>query len=224
VAVIVFGLAAFVAAATVAEMVRGVRAQRRAHGTSVGAAIGSAVARNHRLYGGLVVHLGLIVAVVGVSWAALADRSSEVAIARGEIVHAEGYDLRFDGLTTREEPQRRVMVAELAVLDAATGDEVVRLQPSLNLYPSASEPIGTPSIRTGTPFNGMVDLYASLVTVENDTRASFRFFVNPGIGLLWLGGAVMALGGVVAAWPTRPRAASPRRRERLAERREEVTV
>jgi cytochrome c-type biogenesis protein CcmF len=224
VAVIVFGLAAFVAAATVAEMVRGVQAQRRAHGISVGAAIGGAVARNHRLYGGLVVHLGLIVAVVGVSWAALADRSSEVTIARGEIVRAEGYDLRFDRLTTREEPQRRVLVAELTVLDPETADEVVRLQPSLNLYPSATEPIGTPSIRTGTPFNGMVDLYASLVTVENDTRASFRFFVNPGIGLLWLGGAVMALGGVVAAWPTEPRAASPRGPEPLAERREEVTV
>ena len=70
----------------------------------------------------------------------------------------------------------------------------------------------------------MVDLYASLVTVENDTRASFRFFVSPGIGLLWLGGAVMALGGIVAAWPTRPRAASPRGPKRLAERREEVTV
>jgi cytochrome c-type biogenesis protein CcmF len=214
-AVIVFGLAAFVAAATVAEMVRGVRAQRRGYGISVGAAIGAAVARNHRLYGGLVVHLGLIVAVVGVSWSALADRSA---------AHAEGYDLRYDGLTTREEPQRRVLVADLAVLDPETGDEVVHLQPSLNLYPSASEPIGTPSIRTGTPFNGMVDLYASLVTVENDTRASFRFFVNPGIGLLWLGGAVMALGGVVAAWPTRPRAASPPGSERLAERREEVTV
>jgi cytochrome c-type biogenesis protein CcmF len=224
VAVIVFGLAAFVAAATVAEMVRGVQAQRRAHGISVGAAIGAAVARNHRLYGGLVVHLGLIVAVVGVSWAALADRSSEVTIARGEIAHAEGYDLRYDGLTTREEPQRRVLVADLTVLDPETGDEVVHLQPSLNLYPSASEPIGTPSIRTGTPFNGMVDLYASLVTVENDTRASFRFFVSPGIGLLWLGGAVMALGGIVAAWPTRPRAASPRGPEPVAERREEVTV
>ena len=31
----------------------------------------AAISRNHRLYGGLVVHLGLIVAVVGVSWAAL---------------------------------------------------------------------------------------------------------------------------------------------------------
>jgi cytochrome c-type biogenesis protein CcmF len=224
VAVIVFGLAAFVATATVAEMVRGVQAQRRAHAISVGAAIRAAVSRNRRLYGGLVVHLGLIVAVVGVSWAALSDRSSEVTIAQGEIVHAQGYDLRFDRLTSREEPQRRVLVAELTVLDPETGQEVVRLQPSLNLYPAASEPIGTPSIRVGTPFNGMLDLYASLVTVENGTRASFRFFVNPGIGLLWFGGAVMAFGGIVAAWPSRPRSASPRGPEPLAERREEVTV
>lgn len=224
VAVIVFGLAAFVATATVAEMVRGVQAQRRAHAISVGAAIRAAVSRNRRLYGGLVVHLGLIVAVVGVSWAALSDRSSEVTIAQGEIVHVQGYDLRFDRLTSREEPQRRVLVAELTVLDPETGQEIVRLQPSLNLYPAASEPIGTPSIRFGTPFNGMLDLYASLVTVENGTRASFRFFANPGIGLLWFGGAVMALGGILAAWPSRPRAASPRGPEPLAERREEVTV
>ena len=223
-AVVVFGLAAFVATATIAEMVRGVQAQRRARGLSIGGATVAAVSRNHRLYGGLVVHLGLIVAVIGVSWSALSDRSSEVTITEGEIVHAEGYDLRFDGLTARDEPHRRVLVAELTVLDPNNGREVVRLQPSLNLYPASSEPIGTPSIRVGTPFNGMADLYASLVTVEDQTRASFRFFVNPGIGLLWFGGAVMALGGIVAAWPSGPRPASTPRPEPVVERREQVSV
>ena len=222
--VVVFGLAAFVATATLAEMVRGVRSQRRAHGFSVPAATRAAVARNHRLYGGLVVHLGLIVAVVGVSWAALSDRSSEVSVARGDVVHVQGYDLRFDGMSARDEPQRRVLVADLTVLDPESGEEIVRLHPSLNLYPASSEPIGTPSIRIGTPFNGMVDLYASLVTVENRSRATFRFFVNPGIGLLWLGGLVMALGGVVAAWPTRPMSAAAAGREPATERREEVRV
>ena len=222
--VVVFGLAAFVAAATITEMVRGVKAQRRSHGISVPAATRAAVTRNHRLYGGLVVHLGLIVAVMGVSWAALSDRSSEISVAKGEIVHAQGYDLRFDGLSARDEPQRRVLVADLTVLDPRTGDEVVRLQPSLNLYPASSEPIGTPSIRIGTPLNGMVDLYASLVTVENQSRATFRFFVNPGIGLLWPGGLVMALGGVVAAWPSKQRTAGAPGPEPATERREEVRV
>ena len=70
----------------------------------------------------------------------------------------------------------------------------------------------------------MLDLYASLVTVENSTRASFRFFANPGIGLLWFGGAVMALGGIVAAWPVPARVRRASRARTLAERREEVTV
>ena len=203
-AVLVFGLAAFVGVAAIAEMARGVRAQRRALG-SVVRATGAAISRNHRLYGGLVVHLGLVVAVLGVSWAAMFDRSSEVTIAVGDRVQVEGYELRLDRLSSRDEPHRRVLVADLTVFDASSGDEVVQLHPSLNLYPASSEPIGTPSIRAGTPFNGLVDLYASLVTVDGGEQAAFRFVVNPGIGLLWLGGAVMALGGVVAAWPTHAR-------------------
>jgi cytochrome c-type biogenesis protein CcmF len=162
--------------------------------------------------------------VVDVSWAALSDRSSELSISRGEVVRAQGYDLRFDGLSARDEPQRRVLVANLTVLDPDGGDAIVRLHPSLNLYPASSEPIGTPSIRIGTPFNGMVDLYASLVTVENRSRATFRFFVNPGIGLLWLGGLVMALGGLVAAWPAKPKAAGSPEAEPATARREEVRV
>jgi cytochrome c-type biogenesis protein CcmF len=222
-AVLVFGLAAFVGAAAIAEMARGVRAQRRVLGGSVVRATGGAVARNHRLYGGLLVHLGLVIAVLGVSWAAMFDRSSEVAIAVGDRVRVEGYELRLDGLSSRDEPHRRVLVADLTVFDASSGDEVVRLHPSLNLYPASSEPIGTPSIRVGTPFNGLVDLYASLVTVDGSGQAAFRFFVNPGIGLLWLGGAVMAFGGVVAAWPTRV-GTTRTRVPALPDTREEVRV
>jgi hypothetical protein len=62
------------------------------------------VSRNRRLYGGLVVHRRPDRRgrrrVVGRAL----DRSSEVTIAQGEIVHVQGYDLRFDRLTTREEP------------------------------------------------------------------------------------------------------------------------
>jgi cytochrome c-type biogenesis protein CcmF len=222
-AVVVFGLASFVAAATLAEMARGVRAQRRALGGSWRSATRGAIARNHRLYGGLVVHLGLIVAVVGVSWVSLSDRSSELAIGLGERVSVEGYELRLDGISSREEPHRRVVVADVTVFDAESVEEVVRLHPSLNLYPGSSEPIGTPSIRVGTPLNGLSDLYLSLVSVDSQ-RAALRFFVNPGVGLLWLGGAVMALGGVVAAWPTRSRPARVPAPVEVEDRREEVPV
>ena len=205
-AIAIAALVGFVGGATLAEMTRGVRAQRRARGGSIGGAALAAVRRNRRLYGGLVAHLGVLAAVTGIAWSAFGDRAEEVSIREGQRVQVESYDLRFDGAVSREEPQRRVIVADLTVFDRSSGEKVVRLQPSLNFYPSSSEPIGTPSLRVGTPLNGMVDLYASLVSIDlADPTATVRFVVNPGIGLLWLGGLVVAFGGLVAVWPGRRR-------------------
>jgi cytochrome c-type biogenesis protein CcmF len=163
--------------------------------------------------------------LVGVSWAALGDRSGEFAVAVGERAGVEGYEIRLDGLDSREEPHRRVIVARLTVFDAETGEQVVRLQPSLNFYPGSSEPIGTPSLRVGTPWNGMRDLYVSLVAFDPEAgSASLRFFVNPGIGLLWVGGFVTAVGGLVAAWPSRPRPVRAPVPEEIRAHREEVRV
>jgi cytochrome c-type biogenesis protein CcmF len=224
-AIVVFGLAAFVGAATVAEMLRGVRAQRRARSVSWTAAARAAIGRNRRLYGGLLAHLGILVALVGVSWAALGDGGGEVALGVGDRAQVEGYEIRLDRLDAREEPHRRVLVAHITAFDAESGEEVVRLQPSLNLYPGSSEPIGTPSIRVGTPWNGMRDLYASLVSVDIEgPAAALRFVVNPGIGLLWVGGFVIAIGGLVAAWPARARPFRTPLPEEVAEAREEVRV
>jgi cytochrome c-type biogenesis protein CcmF len=222
-AVGVAALLAFVTAATIAEIARGVRAQRRSLGGSWLRAAGSAIRRNRRLHGGLVAHLGLLVAIGGISWSAFADRSAEVRVGDGHRVRAAGYLISLDGVDRRREPQRDVIVARLTVADPRTGGEIVRLHPSLNLYPGSSEPIGSPSIRVGTPWNGLRDLYTSLVGVEPD-GVTLRVIVNPGIGLLWLGGVIVALGGVVAAWPGRRRASPVVVVEPASERREEVPV
>ena len=64
----------------------------------------------------------------------------------------------------------------------------------------ASEPIGSPSIRRGLVW----DLYASVIGLQdNGDSATFRFYRNPGVNWLWVGGALMALGGAAAGWPTR---------------------
>ena len=95
------------------------------------------------------------------------------------------------------------------------------MNPSLSLYPSASEPIGTPSIRTSP----LRDLYASVVGVEQEgERATFRFFLNPGVTWLWVGGAVMVLGGLLAVWPTRRQPTAPRSAVPWTRRREPAVV
>ena len=41
--------------------------------------------------------------------------------------------------------------------------------------------------------------------LEQGRLATFRFFLNPGVMWLWVGGGVMALGGLFALWPERRR-------------------
>ena len=119
----------------------------------------------------------------------------------GESVAFAGYRLRYDGLTTREEPQRTVLSARLARTDGS-GTPLAALTPRLNLYPAASEPIGSPSIDRGPVW----DLYVSVIGLQHDGRsATFRVYRNPGVNWLWLGALLMVAGGAAAGWPRRDR-------------------
>jgi cytochrome c-type biogenesis protein CcmF len=199
-AVLGFGLAMFVAAANVQEIVRGVRAYAGATGTGGTRAVSGVVGRNRRLYGGLVAHVGMAIAAAAVVASATFLTQTEVTLVRGQRASFAGYVLTYDGQRTVRQPQRTVLVADVTV--ARDGRAVGSVQPSLNLYPGASEPIGTPSVRYGT----FADLYASVIGFEGDgERATFRFFDEHGVLWLWVGGAVIALGGLVAAWPSRRR-------------------
>jgi cytochrome c-type biogenesis protein CcmF len=192
-----FGLAAFVLTANGGEVARGPRMLARARGSGVIRAVPEALARNRRMYGGYVVHLGVAVAVIAIIASTSFARQTEVTLARGQETSFAGYVLRYDEQRVLRQPQREVLVARLSVSRA--GRPVGQVHPSLNLYPGASEPIGTPSIRYGV----FKDLYSSVLGFEGDAgeRATFRFFLNPGVMWLWVGGAIMALGGLLAAWP-----------------------
>ena len=156
------------------------------------------MARNRRFYGGLSAHLGLAVLAVGVTWSSSFAQQTQVSIRQGEKADFAGFTLEYEGLERVREPHRTVLVTDLRV--TRDDRDAVRATPSLNLYPNASEPIGTPSIKIGW----FKDLYTTVVRVQDGgRRATFRFFLNPGVTWLWVGGGVLVLAGLVAAWPRR---------------------
>jgi len=200
-AILAFGLAAFAGTANVGVLARGMRSGRR---SGVGAL--GAIVRNRRLYGGTIVHLGIAIAAVAVTASSSFALDREVALEPGDTAAFAGYELRYEGRRLVDEPHRDVVIADVSV--RRDGEPVGRLSPSLNLYPGGNEPIGTPSIRYGV----LRDLYASLLGFTGGgERASFRLFLNPGVTWLWVGGAIAALGGLLAAWPSgrRRRGAEP---------------
>ena len=189
-----FGLAALVLVTNAQEIVLGVRSARRRGAKG-------AVRRSSRRYGGLLVHVGLALLAAGIIASSAFAEQAEVTVSKGQVVDFAGYHLRYDGLDTAQQPQRTVLTARLAVT-RASGDSAGILDPRLNLYPAASEPIGSPSIDRGVVW----DLYASLIGLQdNGGSATVRLYRNPGVNWLWLGALVMVIGGTMAGWPRRTR-------------------
>jgi cytochrome c-type biogenesis protein CcmF len=160
-----------------------------------------ALLRSRRRHAGLIVHLGLALVAAGITASSTLGQQSQVTLKTGQAAVFGGQVLRYQGLRTDQQPQRIVLTAAVSVTSPG-GAPAGTLDPRMNLYPAATEPIGTPSIRRGAVW----DLYASVISLQNDGgSATFRFYRNPGVNWLWAGGLVMALGGIAAAWPARRR-------------------
>jgi cytochrome c-type biogenesis protein CcmF len=199
VALLAYGLAAFVIASNAELVWSSVTSYRRATGRRGPGAAVEALARNRRATGGYVAHVGLAVLAIAITTSSTFGLQTEVTLARGQRVPFAGAELRYDGARVVQQAQRRVFVAEVTVL--RDGRPAGVLHPSLNVYPAQpTEPIGTPSIHYGA----LKDLYSSVLGFQGP-KATLRFFLNPGVMWLWVGAGVMAIGGLLAAWPARRR-------------------
>jgi cytochrome c-type biogenesis protein CcmF len=195
-----FGLATLVFVANGQEIVNGMAVGRRG---GRGGAL-RALLRGRRRYAGLIVHVGLALVAAGITASSNLGQQSQVTLKTGQSTVFAGNVLRYQGLQTDQQAQRIVLTAPLSVTTSG-GDGAGTLNARMNLYPAASEPIGSPSIHRGLVW----DLYASVISLQdNGDSATFRLYRNPGVNWLWLGGLVMAIGGATAAWPVRrkPRA------------------
>ena len=187
-----FGAATLVLVSNGQEIASGLAVGRR-HGGVL-----RTLARGRRRYAGLTVHIGLALLAIGITASSNLAEQTQVTLRTGQSTVFADRTLRYAGLETDQQAQRTVLTARVDVSGSG------QLTPRMNLYPAATEPIGSPSIHRGV----LRDLYASVISLQDDgNSATFRFYRNPGINWLWIGGAVMALGGAAAAWPARRRRA-----------------
>ncbi|MFE9694538.1 heme lyase CcmF/NrfE family subunit [Micromonospora sp. NPDC005806] len=193
-----FGLATLVLVGNGQEIAAGLAIGRRGGRGGVLRAL----LRGRRRYAGLTVHVGLALVAVGITASANLGQQTEVTLKTGESTTFAGQVMRYEGLQTDQQPHRIVLTAPVSVT-TSRGDRTGTFNPRMNLYPAASEPIGSPSIDREIVW----DLYISVISLQdNGGSATFRLYRNPGVNWLWLGGLVMAFGGAVAAWPVRRKA------------------
>jgi cytochrome c-type biogenesis protein CcmF len=202
--VLAFGLAAFAVAGIVRQYVIGARGRRRATGEAWPLALVRMVRGNPRLYGGLVVHVGVVIAAVAIASSSAYSTKREVRLAEGQSATVRGYTLTYAGSHSERSGQKNTVSADIRV--RRSGDDLGTYAPAISTFPNASQGIGTPSVRTGF----REDVYLTLVSSPNEQgRVTVGVAVNPMVLWLWVGGGVMAFGTLVALSPSLRRRTRP---------------
>src|SRR5881394_82533 len=145
--VLAFGLGAFAVAAIARQYVIGLRGRRRATAEAWPVALVRMVRGNARLYGGLVVHVGVVIIAVAIASSSAYSTKREVRLTSGQSATVRGYTLTYTGSHTNRSGQKNTVTADVRIRRG--GDDLGTYAPAISTFPNASEGIGTPSVRTG---------------------------------------------------------------------------
>ena len=197
-------LAAFVIGTIIVEFRRGMNARRHMVSEPRVTALVNLVAKNNRRYGGYVIHVGVIVAFVGIVGSSFFRTDVKKSVHPGQSFAIGSYTLRFLGLSQLETPHLESATARVEVL-RPDGREVTVMEPAKLFYKRPQQPATKVAIRS-TPF---ADLYLVLAGIDDTGEtATFEVFLTPLVFWLWTGGLLMVLGTVIVMWPNvRERAA-----------------
>jgi cytochrome c-type biogenesis protein CcmF len=207
-----FLLAFFVIGTILFEFVVATRTRARATGEGILESFAALLLKSRRRFGGLIVHLGVVIAIMGIAVSSLYKVEHEATLKPGETLRIGQYSIRFDGMQAGERPTHILVWATLTALK--DGRPVTELTPGQRFYPNQQSPFASVDAR----YHWNEDLYVILSAFERDgSSATIKVLINPMISWIWIGGGVILLGVLVAVLPERRLALlSVRAREQAA--------
>ena len=157
-------------------------------------------------WGAAIAHAGVGIVAAGMAGMGLAQ-DKLVAMSVGESTQMAGYTWRLDAVRDAPGPNFTARRATISVL--RDGQVLHVMEPSRRWFPIARQNTTEVAIRT----NLLYDLYAVIGEEDPATgKAVIRLHHNPLAPWLWLGAAVMALGGGLSLADRRARVAAPNRK------------
>ena len=150
-----------------------------------------------RANGGMFVHLGVILIAVAIAASNSYTHSATLVLAKGEEVAWAGHTFEF--VEVVDELDDRVDVARANVLV----DRSKVYGPAVTTYIRQGMTVPTPSVRTGLVKDVYLTIDGNSPPAAGADTVTLRVFVKPLILWLWMGGAIMAIGTVLSAVPSK---------------------
>jgi len=143
------------------------------------------------VWGMALAHLGVAVAILGMASDSAFTEEKLVASSPGETVAVGPWVIKFQQVMPVAGPNWTAVEGELR---ASKGSGVTILKPQSRFF--ASPPTTTNEAAIDTSWNGQ--LYVVLGEQDEQGRWQLRLWWKPFVTLIWLGGALIALGGALA--------------------------
>ncbi|MET0591172.1 MAG: cytochrome c-type biogenesis CcmF C-terminal domain-containing protein, partial [Polyangiaceae bacterium] len=191
-------LCGFNVAVILQEYVRGLAARRKATNEGFVTALLGLIAKARHRYGGYIVHFGIVLMFFGFtgrSWGV----DKEASLKPGESFQVDHYELRYTAPRMEVDQTKRMVFADLTVIDTSNGKTVGKASPAKFIYRRMPE---APTTEVSMLHSVRDDLYVIVGQVNPETKvATFNTHVNPFVSWIWVGVLVLIGGAVVSMWP-----------------------
>jgi cytochrome c-type biogenesis protein CcmF len=187
---------------TLFEYGRGVWQRHKTSGDSIPQALWRLAGLNRRRYGGMIVHLGIVLMSLGVIGIEMFQTQTQGRVEKNSSLQLSGYTLTYRGLDFQDDTISQGFNAVEAKIDVTRdGAYLGQIKPRSELYFDSMQTVTLPGMRSTLTD----DLYVILVNWEtvSDEFVTLKVYNNPLINWLWIGTLVFIFGTLVAAWSKR---------------------
>ena len=189
----------FVVAAIFDEFYRGAKLRAKRLETSTPNGLLKLVWRNKRRYGGYIVHIGIVIVYIGIMASKGYFLMESKSIPLGESMQVGKYTLTMQDAFREKYPNYSRKGVVFAV--EKNGKQVATMRPARHFYYRVGQ--GEPdTIESAIRPFGLNDLYIALGPLPEDFDSgglvSVQVYHNPLINVVWIGVAIMTIGGVIA--------------------------
>jgi cytochrome c-type biogenesis protein CcmF len=155
-------------------------------------------------WGTMFAHAGVGIALIGIVCETTWNSEYIGSMKPDDVAKIAGYELKFDGLTQRQGPNFREMVARFTV--TRNGEQLSTMTPSKRNFTTR----GATTTEAALLTRGVSQLYISLGDTGADGAIAVRIYHKPMVLLIWFGPVLMALGGMLSLSDRRLRVGAPR--------------
>ncbi len=189
----------FVVAAIFDEFYRGAKLRAKRLETPFFSGLIKLVQRNKRRYGGYIVHIGIVIVYIGIMGSKGYFLLEAESLRMGESMEVGKYKITMQD-TFREEHENYSRAGVVFAVKK-NGKQIATMNSARHFYHKAGQG-DTDTIESAIRHIGLNDLYISLGPLPADFDSgglvNVQVYHNPLINVVWIGVAIMMIGGVIA--------------------------